>query len=78
MKRFVWFVLCLSLAIGVIIALGQAQDQTPAWSFTVEASDDGWVMTCGQGCAWQRLTFSCDAAPENCRVRIDQFGVTVE
>lgn len=40
----------------------------------VEATDDGGVLTCKQGCAWKELTWTCEGDP--CEAKVDFNGIT--
>jgi hypothetical protein len=49
-----------------------AQAQS-AFLINVEVTDDGAELLCVRGCAWDRLSFSCDDLP--CEAGIDVSGV---
>jgi hypothetical protein len=61
-----------------ITSFGLVQVEAPDWSFSVEPADSGWIMTCTEGCAWERLSFDCGDSLTNCRAQVTSFGVTVE
>lgn len=45
---------------------------------SIDRSENGVRMKCTEGCAWESLSFSCDASGEDCEGSFDQFGTPAQ
>ena len=70
----------LSVTIGLVFAAAawhttsaQQRTSTP-FTIILETNDSGWVATCTEGCAWQRLAYKCHYSG-GCRARVNHNGV---
>lgn len=68
--------------VGVVLAIvfaawqfGHAQARLADFKITVEPSASGAKFECSKGCAWEKLSFSCDGK-QPCKAQVDQTGVT--
>ncbi len=62
-----------------VVGISIAQAPAPALAnfkivVTVDQTQNGVVMTCEQGCAWETLSFSC-AMGEKCASPVTQHGM---
>lgn len=73
-------------ALGALSALGLtalAQQSTPKLAdfriqLEVKRAENGVQMVCTEGCAWNKLSFSCDSQGEDCLGSFDQYGTPAE
>lgn len=66
--------LAASLLPGQVLAQQPETDALSPFSIVVKTSDDGFDLTCRQGCAWERLTFPLPA--DGSAQGVDHRGMT--
>ena len=74
MSRIAISLLAAAIVVAAIFAYRVSSAQTQsAFLINVEVTDEGAELICLRGCAWDRLSFSCDDLP--CEAGIDTSGV---
>lgn len=70
-KLFVCIAVFLGAAAFAVASPTMSQPSTAEFDIVVEKTDDGFALTCNEGCAWKTLSWA-----RHDEVRVNYFGMT--